>query len=89
MMGPDTAEDVWIELVAGAVILSMGASLAWFGPRAKGTVQPGYLLMIVGIGLMFMGLWEAGIFGYSKLLAFIPAAISIGLSLIWLRHRRR
>ena len=39
--------------------------------------EVGYMLIIVGIGAMFMELWNQGFFGYSKLLALIPAAFSI------------
>jgi len=33
-------------------------------------------------------MWQEGFFGYSKLLALIPAAISIALFVLWLRHRK-
>jgi nicotinamide riboside transporter PnuC len=47
----------------------------------------GYLLMIMGLGLTFADLWQKGFFGYSKLLALVPGAISVGLFIFWLRHR--
>jgi|GEM_PF-3447311 len=43
--------------------------------------------MLVGIGLMFMDLWQVGMLGYSKLLALVPAGIAIGVFIFWLRHR--
>jgi len=44
--------------------------------------------MILAIGLMFAELWKAGFFGYSRLLALVPATFSVGLFLFWLRRRR-
>ena len=82
--------DTMINFAGGAIFAFVGAWMAWVG-SPKGNVQPvtGYLLTIVGIGLMFIGLWEAGLFGDSKLLAIIPGAISIALLVAWLLKRRR
>jgi len=49
--------------------------------------QLGYIIMLVGIGLMFMDLWQVGMLGYSKLLALVPAGIAIGVFIFWLRRR--
>jgi hypothetical protein len=59
------------------------------GETALRKIPPkqGYLIMIVAIGLMFMKLWQVGFFGYSKLLALVPATFSVGLFILWLRHR--
>ena len=61
------------------------------GENALRKIQPGqgYIIIIIAIVLMFMKLWKAGFFGYSKLLALIPATLSVGLFILWLRHRRR
>ena len=50
--------------------------------------EQGYLIMILAIGLMFAELWKAGFFGYSRLLALVPATFSVGLFLFCLRRRR-
>ena len=50
--------------------------------------QSGYILIIAGIAAMFAELWQKGFFGYSKLLALVPATVSVGLFLFWWRHRR-
>ena len=47
-----------------------------------------YLIMILAIGLMFAELWKVGFFGYSRLVASVPATFSVGLFLFWLRRRR-
>src|SRR5207245_8957056 len=50
--------------------------------------KQGYLIMILAIGLMFAELWKVGFFGYSRLLALVPATFSVGLFLFCLRRRR-
>jgi hypothetical protein len=49
--------------------------------------RSGYTLIIVGVAAMFIELWDKGFFGYSKLLALLPATISIAFFVLWLRHR--
>ena len=51
--------------------------------------KQGYLFVIMAIGLTFVALWDKGVFGHSKLLALIPAIISIGLFVFWLRRRTK
>jgi hypothetical protein len=59
------------------------------GESILGRIPPrsGYTLIIVGVAAMFMELWQKGFFGYSKLLALLPATISIAFFVLWLRHR--
>ena len=88
-MNPNAATDLWIELFAGAVAVFIGARMAWFPRRGKRETHPqGYLFIIIGLGLIFVGLWDAGFFGDSKFFALIPGAIGIGLFVFWLRRRR-
>ena len=47
-----------------------------------------YLAMTMAIALVFVELCDKGLFGYSKLLALVPATISVGVVVFWLRHRR-
>jgi small-conductance mechanosensitive channel len=51
--------------------------------------KQGYLLILIAVVLTFMEFWKAGFLGYSRLLALIPAAVSIGLFVLWLRHRKK
>jgi Na+-transporting methylmalonyl-CoA/oxaloacetate decarboxylase gamma subunit len=48
----------------------------------------GYLLMVIAVAVTLAELWQAGLFGYSKLLAIIPGSISVGLLILWLYHRK-
>ena len=50
--------------------------------------KQGYIFMLLAVAVTFMELWQTGLFGYSKLLALIPATVSVVLFVGWLRHRK-
>ena len=50
--------------------------------------RQGYLFVVIAFGVTFMELWRAGTFGYSRMFAIVPGAISVGLFIFWLRHRK-
>jgi len=57
--------------------------------RLLSKIRPqGYILMILAAAVTLAELWQADLFGYSKLFALVPAAISVGLFIFWLRHRK-
>jgi uncharacterized membrane protein YiaA len=50
--------------------------------------KQGYIIMLLAVAITFAQLWRSGLFGYSKLLAVIPATVSLGLFVLWLSYRK-